>query len=93
MGSGPVLASQADEVRHGRAIAAVLAKLDNVTADPLLAQRAYDLMVGQLGSNFEPWDQLTDTTRGAFKERAAQVQSLPIFEQCVAQVLLGLPVS
>lgn len=55
----------------------------------LPAQQAYELMVGKLEGNFEPWGELTDATRGAFKARAVQVQGLPIFEQCVAELLFS----
>lgn len=71
------------------------AESETPIAEPerLLAQRAYEVMACKVEGNLEPWDQLTDATRGRFKERAAQVQGLPIFEQCVAQVLFSPPVS
>lgn len=58
-------------------------------ANPVDAKRAYELMVGKLSGEFDVWDDLPVATRGTFKARFAQVQSLPIFEQCCAELLLG----
>jgi len=54
-----------------------------------LAQRAYELMAGQVEGQFEAWDDLRPEVRGLFKERAANVESLPVFEMCCAAIVLG----
>lgn len=54
----------------------------------LLAQEAYELMTQKL-EGFESWDDLTPATRGLFKQRASQIESLPFFEWCVAEALFN----
>lgn len=54
----------------------------------LLAQEAYELMTQKL-EGFESWDDLTPATRGLFKQRASQMESLPLFEWCAAEILLS----
>lgn len=54
----------------------------------LLAQEAYELMTQKL-EGFEPWDDLAPATRGLFKQRASQMESLPLFEWCAVEILFS----
>lgn len=54
------------------------------------AQQAYELMVERLGTAlFDPWDELPDSARASFKERAGRIEALPSFEQCAAILQIG----
>ncbi len=57
------------------------------------AQLAYELMVTRVSGHFETWEQLPDVARALFKHRAKLIEALPVFEQCVAEVLASYPVS
>lgn len=63
------------------------AEPDQVSAPGVsLAEAAYNLMVRRIDGDFTPWGELPDNVRGAFKSRAATVESLPAFERAVAEL-------